>query len=250
MQYKAIVTDLDRTLLRTDKTISARTVSVLHKAKEQGIYVIAATARPKRTMQEYDDVIGFDAVVCLNGAESSVGNEVISNFIPKSMGEAFLEKVCPKGEFVISAEVDGKLYANTVFPEWESIYYTDFPRLPNGNIHKIIISYSEDALKTIDECLSEELYRSVANNILIQIMHKTATKWNGISHALARLGVLPEESVYFGDDDDDIEPIIRCGLGVAVENGIEKVRDVADIVIASNDEDGVAGFISEKLLSF
>ena len=222
----------------------------MRKAKEQGIYVIAATARPKRTMQEYDDVVGFDAVVCLNGAESSVGNEVISNFIPKSMGEAFLGKVCQKGEFVISAEVDGKLYANTVFPEWESIYYTDFPLLPNGNIHKIIISYSEDALKIVDGCLSEGLYRSVANNLLIQIMHKTATKWNGINSVLKKLAVSADETVYFGDDNDDIEPIIKCGIGVAVENGIQEVKAVADHITNSNDEDGVAVFISEKLLRF
>ena len=52
----------------------------------------------------------------------------------------------------------------------------------------------------------------------------------------------------FGDDNDDIEPIKNCGLGVAVSNAIPSVLDVADRVIDSNDMDGVAKFIEENLL--
>lgn len=248
MQYKAIITDLDRTLLQSDKTVSERTVAVLRMAKEQGIYIIAATARPKRTMLEYDRIIGFDGAVCLNGAESTVGDHIISDFIPKNIGEAFLNKVCQNGDFVISAEIDGKLYSNVIFPEWETVLYTDFPRLPAGNVHKIIVSYSEKALKITDSCLPGELYRSVANNQLIQIMHISATKWNGINAVLEKLDVSADEAVYFGDDNDDIEPIEKCGLGVAVENSIDKVRAAADRITASNDNDGVAEFIYENLL--
>ena len=248
MQYKAIITDLDRTLLRTDKTLSEYTVSVLRKAKKQGVYIIAATARPKRTAEEFNLLVGFDAMVCLNGAESTVGHTVISNFIPKTVGELFLENICKMGDFIISAEIDGKLYANIIFPEWETLLYNDFPCLPDGNVHKIIVSYSEEALAAVDQCLSDELYRTVASNQLIQIMHKSATKWNGIISVLKKLNITPEDCVYFGDDNDDIEPIKKCGLGLAVSNGITPVKEAADLIISSNDEDGVAVYISENLL--
>ena len=57
------------------------------------------------------------------------------------------------------------------------------------------------------------------------------------------------ETIYFGDDNDDIEPIRMCGIGVAVANAIDAVISEADYVADSNDEDGVAHFIEENVLS-
>ena len=58
----------------------------------------------------------------------------------------------------------------------------------------------------------------------------------------------PNETVYFGDDQDDIEPIRMCGLGVAVSNGIDAVKDAADYITESNDNDGVANFLTHWIL--
>ena len=68
MSIKAIVFDLDRTLLRTDKTISPYTVDVLKECKKHGLRIMVATARPWRTASEYCEMIGVDAVVVSNGA--------------------------------------------------------------------------------------------------------------------------------------------------------------------------------------
>lgn len=248
MKYKAVITDLDRTLLRTDKTLSNHTVDVLHKLKEKGIKIIAATARPKRSVKEYDGIVGFDALVCLNGAFTECGGKITQRCIPADIAEELLKKVCAAGEYVISAEISGILYANAVFPQWDSVLYTDFPRLPEGEVHKIIFSYSESVLDKIQNALPDVLYCTVANKQLIQIMHKSATKWNGIKYVLDTLGIDPSEAVFFGDDNDDIEPIKNCGLGVAVENAIPEVKNIADAVTAANDRDGVADFIEQILI--
>lgn len=60
---KTIITDLDRTLLRTDKTVSEYTYSVLKQCHERGILLMAATARPERAVLDYRDQIGFEAMV-------------------------------------------------------------------------------------------------------------------------------------------------------------------------------------------
>ena len=65
---------------------------------------------------------------------------------------------------------------------------------------------------------------------------------------LEACGCSPEEAAYFGDDQDDIEPIRRCGMGIAVSNGIDEAKAVADYIAGSNDEDGVARFIESRLL--
>lgn len=65
---------------------------------------------------------------------------------------------------------------------------------------------------------------------------------------LKSTGVDKSEVVYFGDDNDDIEPIKNCGVGVAVSNAIREVLDIADFVTESNDLDGVARYIEKNLL--
>ena len=68
MCIKMIVTDLDRTLLRTDKTISGYSVDILNRCRECGIKVVFATARPKRTVNHYFESIPVDALILHNGA--------------------------------------------------------------------------------------------------------------------------------------------------------------------------------------
>ena len=100
----------------------------------------------------------------------------------------------------------------------------------------------------MDDILDEDTYVSVADGVLFQIMSRQATKWNGIREMLENIGVSPEETIYFGDDNDDIEPIKKCGIGVAVSNAIESVKAVADVIIKSNDEDGVAEFLKRTII--
>ena len=248
MKYKIIITDLDRTLLRTDKSLSRRTLSALGKCKEAGLLLVAATARPYRSIEEYDSLIGFDAAVCLNGAHISYKDKVIQRTIDKREGELFLSSLCSVCAPVISVECGGILFANTVFEEWESVFWDKFPALPEGPIHKILITYSEKEESLVKRFIPESMYYTVANGQLLQIMSKDAAKMKVISALLESVGISASEAVYFGDDNDDIQPIIHCGLGVAVANGIESVKACADTVTASNDDDGVA-IILEKLLT-
>ena len=65
---KAIVTDLDRTLLRADKTLSAYSADVLNRCRACGLRVIASSARPLRDIVPFEEQIAFDAVIASNGA--------------------------------------------------------------------------------------------------------------------------------------------------------------------------------------
>lgn len=89
---------------------------------------------------------------------------------------------------------------------------------------------------------------TVAEGKLIQVMSTASTKWNGIKTMLEALGVERDEAVYFGDDNDDIEAIRNCGVGVAVSNAIGEVLEAADFITESNDEDGVARYLEKNFL--
>ena len=68
MNIKMIVTDLDRTLLRTDKTISNYTADILNRCRERGMKIVFATARPKRTVNHFIGSVPVDALILHNGA--------------------------------------------------------------------------------------------------------------------------------------------------------------------------------------
>lgn len=84
---KAIIVDLDRTLLRTDKSLSAYTLRTLRKCQEAGMLLLAATARPERSITTYWEQVGFDAVTAMNGARVLLPGRTLENGIsPRERG--------------------------------------------------------------------------------------------------------------------------------------------------------------------
>lgn len=247
---KAIITDLDRTLLRTDKSVSEYTCAVLKKCRDRGMLIMAATARPERAILTYQRQVGFDAVTTLNGARIILSDKVMENGIAPYSAEDILKKVTAIPNVTLSMETGDGIYANVSIPEWNAIVFEGFPALPTESIiYKILLSSEGNAIQPdVERSLTSDTYMTVAEGKLIQIMSTAATKWNGIKTMLRAVGIDKSEVVYFGDDNDDIEPIKNCGTGVAVSNAIREVLDIADFVTESNDMDGVARYIEKNLL--
>lgn len=246
MDYQAIIVDFDRTLLHTDKTISEYTVKVLLDLQKSGVRLFAATARPERAITEYCEIIPFDAVTTLNGARTITKENVFENPISTRSAERILRQLDSTAGTVISLETGSGLYANTDIPIWGPTVTDNIHELPGTEkIYKILASHPETPVEQISVSLPEDTYISVADRKLVQVMSTAATKWNGIQKMLEAYDIPPEQAIYFGDDNDDIEPIRRCGCGVAVSNALESVRDAADYIAKSNDEDGIAEFLAE-----
>lgn len=248
LPYRAVIVDFDRTLLRTDKTISEYTAKVLRNWQQAGARLFAATARPERAITEYCRLIAFDAVTTLNGARTIMPDAVCENPIAAAEAEAILEQLCRVSGSVISAETGNGIYANTDIPLWEPLVVDDIQTLPRKEkIYKVLASHPDIPVDELPVSLPEDTYCSIAERKLLQVMSRSATKWNGIQNMLDAYGIDSSEAVYFGDDNDDIEPIRKCGCGVAVSNALDSVREIADHITGSNDEDGVAVFLAERL---
>lgn len=247
---KAIITDLDRTLLHTDKSVSEHTITVLKKCHDHGILIMAASARPFRDILVYHDLIRFDAITATNGAVVSLPQNIVEIGISCESGEKILSAILDYPDVFLSIETSKGLYSNREIPVWDPVVWNKFPALPEDIIlYKILASSQQKPLyEGIETTLTDDVYHTISNNNLIQIMSTEATKWNGIRQMLSHFDVSPCDAVYFGDDNDDIEPITNCGLGVAVSNAIPSVLDAADRIIDSNDMDGIARFIEENIL--
>lgn len=247
---KTIIVDLDRTLLRTDKTLSAYTVKVLNECKKCGIKIMVATARPFRTTIQYCDLIDFDAMVVSNGARIIYRNQQTDCGICLRSAEHLLNALKRYPNLRITLETGECAYSNLPIEDYETILSDNLVDIANKEgVLKILVHLdNEETLPLVKNKLTDDLYYTIAHGYLMQIMNTSATKWNGIKAMLDICNCSPNETVYFGDDQDDIEPIKMCGLGIAVANGIDDAKIIADYITEANDVDGVAKFIEYRIL--
>lgn len=248
LPYYAVIVDFDRTLLHTDKTISDYSVRVLRNWQEGGACLFAATARPERAITEYCGQIAFDAVTTLNGARTITRDAVYENPLSRQSAEWVLDQLSRTEGVILSVEAENGIYANTDIPLWKPVVTDHLHKLPRQEkIYKILASHPRIPAEQIPLSLPGDTYSSVADRTLLQVMDKGATKWSGVRKMLEVYGIDSSRAVFFGDDNDDMECILRCGCGVAVSNALENIRQIADYVTGSNDEDGVAAFLAERI---
>ena len=249
MNFLAAVVDFDRTLLHTDKSVSVYTVRVLWDWQKSGARLFAATARPERAIGQYCRQIAFDAVCTLNGARTITKDSVFENPIAEASALCVLDRLSGIPGIVLSVEAENGIYANMDIPPWAPKVTDRLRDLPRKEkIYKILASHPDVPAEKLAVDLPDDTYSSVADRKLLQVMSRTATKWNGVRNMLAAFRIDPAQALFFGDDNDDIEPIRKCGCGVAVRNALENVLEAADEITASNDEDGVARFL-ERLMN-
>ena len=244
---KALIFDLDNTLLRADKTISEYTGRVLGRCRERGIHVFAASARPERTIREFGIFDEFEALVTLNGARVLTPGRELVNAIGRESGRRIVAGLLQISGAVVSVEMSGGIYASAPIPEWNANVFTGFPGLPDGTLYKVLVSGAKE--REVRAAATEDTYfTAIEGGRLYQLMSREATKWNGVREMLGAFGLIPEECVFFGDDFDDVECVKNCGLGVAMENAIDEVKAVADAVAGHCDDDGAARFVEENIL--
>lgn len=252
-QIKMVVTDLDGTFLRTDKHISKFTANILNELRARNILFVVATARPVRAVNEFLPWLKYDAGIFHNGAviwndTERIGGIGVKN--PVGIIEGILANY-PQSH--IAVEVNEKLYANFNAEKiWDDIEYwktENFSEIKNSVADKIIIeAHSLEEMNQYENYLSDELYLQLSEHTIAMVMNRQATKINGIKMLAEYFGISMEQIVAFGDDYNDIDMLQACGIGVAVSNALEEVKNIADEICDSNDKDGVTVWMEENLL--
>jgi len=245
-----VITDLDETLLRNDKTISPYTIDVIHRVRNQGIKVIFATARGNsaRALVPYDL---FDGYVLLNGAKTYVNHRLIyDRTISSDVFTPFLQALSNKN-LKAAAEIEGVHYANfNVKQQWsyiDNFVITDYVNIQGCADKLYVIIEDRCQIDLIASILPPELYLHVSRDNLAMIMHRKATKCNGILEIAKHFKISKWEIVAFGDDINDKEMLQSVGFGVAMGNSIDEIKMIADAVCDTNDNDGVAKWLEENV---
>jgi 5-amino-6-(5-phospho-D-ribitylamino)uracil phosphatase len=255
---RMVVSDLDGTLLHSDQSISDRTMKALAQLEKIGILFVIATARAKRHVQDMLPLdFGNFYSVFYNGAEIYHGQELICRKyldagVVRTIVTGFTADY-PKAN--LSLEISNHLYTNfdlRIFKGWVPPYtQVEFSSFEFRPAAKILVDLR--GIADVD-ALAAQLPGSAKmlvtdGGTLGQIAHKEVSKINGVKFLADMFGFGLEEVVAFGDDYNDMDMISECGIGVAMANAPQDVRDQADTVAPSNDEDGVA-VVLERLFKF
>jgi len=251
---KLIVTDLDMTLLRTDKSLSDYTKRVFARCAEQGILTAVATARYNIGAQPYIAALNPDYEITTDGTMVYCKGEFLfgdgfnlatTNHI---IGE--VKRLNPASEMTVAT--DACVYWNSpniaASPVLHKAIYNDYSRPLAACAYKIVAEFDEAVMsQRIGAACGCRVVTYRGEN-RYGFIHAQAGKLRALQRLAAHLGVEMGAIVAFGDDTSDIDMLSACGQGIAVANATPAVKAIADAVCEANDEDGVARYIEDAIL--
>ncbi len=266
MDRHLIVLDLDGTLLTDEKVISSKTKKVLLQAKEAGHEVMIATGRPYRASEMYYRELGLHTpIVNFNGAfvhhPKNASWEIKHTPIDLKVVKEVIEAVEEYSIKNMLAEVKDDVYMHYHDEKMISAFALGNPYLTTGDLRTflttdptcLLIHPEEESVEQVRKHLGD-VHAEVIDHRrwgapwdVIEIVKSGLNKAVGLSHVSNYLGIPKERIIAFGDEDNDLEMIEYAGIGVAMGNAIKPLQNIANEITFSNNEDGIAEFLKERL---
>lgn len=254
---RLLLLDLDGTLLRSDKTLSPRTLQALRLYRTRGVLIGVATSRGEANALGYLEALRPDCVISSAGAlVRAAGKTVAVNGFSDEETRTLLRSLKTLAGRTLPMTVDGvdEYYRNYQLPPeetdrtWDTGTLTDFEDFCLPSL-KICFETDEPALaEHIGAALPRcDLIRFSDGN-WYKLTPVGVTKESAIRQLCGYLGIEPGNIAAFGDDYADLGMLRLCGLGIAMGNAIPEVQAAADLVIGSNDEDGIACWLEKEIL--
>ncbi|MFV5688393.1 Cof-type HAD-IIB family hydrolase [Flavobacterium sp. ZT3R25] len=265
MKYKMLVLDMDDTLLTDDHTISNENAAMLAKAQELGVYVILASGRPTPAMIAYAKELQLDNsyMISYNGAvitdlkedkvifEQTLTQQQIHELYDYSL----------KNKTHIITYLDGKIVSET------DSEYIEIEKNITGLEHNKVLSFKDEVKSAAIKCilLEEPAYlKEVEKDLRLAMPHLSVcmskpffleVAQNGIDKGASikflaeKLNILQSEIIAVGNAGNDLTMIQYAGLGVWVDNVDPELRDKGDVIVASNNNHGVAEVVRRFILN-
>jgi Cof subfamily protein (haloacid dehalogenase superfamily) len=266
MERHLIVLDLDGTLLTDEKIISKKTEQTLRKAVEAGHEIMIATGRPYRASEPYYKQLNMRTpIVNFNGAfvhhptdrTFKTAHEPISLPVVQEVVESLSNFRFQN----IVAEVKDDVYVHQHDEKLLNIFGFGNPTVTVGDLRNylkddptsLLIQSDEEYVPQIRRHL-EDVHAEVINHRrwgapwhVIEIVRSGLNKAVGLSKAASYIGIPKERIIAFGDEDNDLEMIEYAGVGVAMGNAIEPLKNIANEITLTNNEDGIAELLIDRL---
>ena len=267
--YKLLAIDMDGTLLNESKVITKHTKKVLKEAKEKGVKVVLSSGRPieglKKYLDELDLIEDNQYVLSYNGClvQEVKSKKVIHEIglCGKDLHEAYkLSQKIGVNIHAFSAKLGLITPKISKYTELEAdlnglnITEIDFMKIEEDhNIIKIMLIDEAPKLDEAAKKIPDEIYKKYSlvksAPFFLEIINKNGNKGTGLEALGKYTNIKKEEMIAIGDASNDAEMIKYAGLGVAMENGMNQVKKIADEITNSNEEDGVANIVTKYILN-
>ncbi|WP_342565720.1 HAD hydrolase family protein [Paenibacillus sp. FSL R7-0345] len=278
MTAEAYITDLDGTLLTSDQRLTDFTVQVITEALDQGALISYATARGYISAARVVSQIPWKhPLILYNGAliYDGINGKVIGGYWldPVISGEIISlgRKAGGLTPFYFSLDEDDneRVLYEPLTRSGEIRFYNSRPgdkrfrevnrlECPDG-CRTLIISYIGllEELQPIREAVQErfgdqlqihfmqDIY--IEDHYFLEFSHPRGNKSDGLKLWAQHMGVEPDKITVFGDHINDLGLFTAAGTGIAVQNAQPELKALADRVIDSNNEDGVAVYLEQAL---
>lgn len=269
-KYKLIAVDLDGTLVRSDQTISPRTLEMLKYAQSQGVKVMIASGRPTCGTIHVAEELELEKyggyVMSFNGGEicdwatkevlyKEILNTEVIPFLYEEAKNHDMHIITYMGREVVSEVEDNEYVRYSSMRNRMPIRKVDdfLKAIEGESIVKCMVVGEPDPLRELESELQVVLegkagvFRS--EPFFLEIVPLGIDKAKGLKVLLERMGIEREEVIAFGDGYNDVTMIEFAGTGVAMGNATEEIKNAADMVTRSNNDDGIV-FALEQLVSF
>lgn len=267
MTYKMLVLDMDDTLLTDDHKISDLNKKVLLEAQAKGVYVVLASGRPTSAMTAYANELELHLndsyIISFNGAIISRAKDEAVLFEQTLTTQQIHElyDYSKRRDTHIITYLDGEIISET------DSEFIEIEKLITGMPHRKVLDFKAAVNKAAVKCilLQDPTYLKELENDLKEAMPHLSVAMskpffleaaqNGIDKAASlkflaeKLGIHQSEIIAVGNAGNDLTMIEYAGLGVWVDNVTPELRHRADVIVASNNNDGVAEVVQRYILN-
>lgn len=269
MDEKVLVLDIDGTLTNSQKEISPATKRGILNTLKRGHKVILASGRPTPGMRRYERELELEKyggyLLSFNGGrivECRTGEIVYQRTLPltiipslyKFAGDNGCGLVTYFGDQIISAfEPDEYVLLESRIIGMSVKVVENFKAYVDFDINKCLVTAPVEKAPELERQLRERygdrvsVYRS--EPFFIEIMPQNVDKATSLDRMLMTVGLTRENAICCGDGFNDISMIQYAGLGVAMGNAQPAVKDAADYITGTNDEDGLVTVIDDFILA-
>lgn len=264
MKYKLIAMDIDDTLLNKKKELTPATKAALMQAQEKGIKLAVASGRLPYGVRPYAQALD---VFRHDGYYMGFNGGAILNSRGELIGTSYLDSkyIRPVYDILRPTNVTAMVHrGDTIYADSKVNPYThiesdviglplnvvdDLPSFIDWDIHKFLIAGDPDELKTLEQqlltALGDEVDIYLSLPWFLEVMPKGTDKGTGLETICRDAGIDVSDAIAFGDSYNDIYMIQTAGLGIAMGNAEEAVKEAADMVTADCDHDGIAAALQQ-----
>jgi len=264
-----LVMDLDDTLLRSDLTISLGARNAIKKAEAAGVTIVLASGRTLAAMERFSRILGMNKrpgyLICNNGTtiyESNTGNIVHEQTLNPSIALQAFDLVDAEG-FAVQIYEDDTMYVSRTneYTEYDKkltglnqVVVENFRDMAGQGCHKLLIPADPALLAPLETILrnyiGDDVTLFTSKPYFLEILPALTDKGTALAKAAELAGVKQEEVLAIGDSMNDEAMIRWAGVGVAMINGNERIKSIADFVTErSNNDDGVVDVIEKYILT-